>query len=166
MECPILIISHFFQSKWNKIIQNTQFWLSCTFSHFPYKIVQNTQFCTFPTKVVLNDSEQLVVLHFFQSFSIKVIQNDSECRILIILHFFQSIPTKVAQNDSEHLILLISHFFPSFPTKVVQNDSECPILILLHFSILSLPKWSEMIQNTQFWSFCTFSNIFHQSGPK
>ena len=37
----------------------------------------------------------------------------------VILHFFQSFPTKVVQNDLECSILIISHFLPSFPTKVV-----------------------------------------------
>ena len=44
---------------------------------------------------------------------------------------------------------------------MVQNDSEHPILVTFTpFPIFSLPKWYKIIQNNQYWSFCTFSNLF------
>ena len=41
---------------------------------------------------------------------------------------FQSFPIKVAQNDSEQPILPDWQLFQSIPTEVAQNDLEWPIL--------------------------------------
>ena len=154
------------------------------FAHF-------TLFPMFSTKMVQNDSEypSLVISHFFQCFSTKVVQNNLECSILIVSIFFQSFLTKVGPKRFRTpnfgyftLFPIVSHqngpkrfrtpnfghftLFQLFPTKVVKNDSEHPILVISHFSNHFSPKWSKMIQNTQFWSFHTFPIFCHQSRPK
>ena len=71
-------------------------------------MTQNSQFC----------------LQLFQSFPIKVDQNDLEWPISLDSQLFQFFPTEDAQNDSEQPILLNLQLFKSFPTKAAQNDWE------------------------------------------
>ena len=42
----------------------------------------------------------------------------------------------------------------------VHQSNDLMSMLFCNFSNIFLPKWSELIQNGQFWPFCNFSNIF------